>query len=187
MHNKFLLWHGCRPTSLAAAFRDGLKLPSKESSDTGLMFGKGIYLTDCFSKAASQCMPIGADKETMQGVVFLAEAALGDMHKAYQPESFKRGATPFSAHSVYGVGQQKPSVNGLKDIKSNLENFDLDQKTIDDNQALFLNTGRLKENPDLEDKPVGMNVPDLRFNDFVVFDPAQVRLRYALLVDIMAM
>ena len=53
VHNKFLLWHGCRPTSLAAAFREGLKLPSKESSDTGLMFGKGIYLTDCFSKAAS--------------------------------------------------------------------------------------------------------------------------------------
>ena len=53
LHNKFLLWHGCRSTSLAANLREGLKLPSKESADTGLMFGKGIYLTDCFSKAAN--------------------------------------------------------------------------------------------------------------------------------------
>ena len=53
LHNKFLLWHGCRPTSLASNLREGLRLPSKESSDTGMMFGKGIYMTDCFSKAAN--------------------------------------------------------------------------------------------------------------------------------------
>ena len=63
VHNKFLLWHGCRPTSLPAIFREGLRMPTKESSDIGLMFGKGIYLTDCFSKAAHQCMPTGAEKQ----------------------------------------------------------------------------------------------------------------------------
>ena len=107
------------------------------------------------------------------------------MHKAFQPESFTRGATPLFAHSVYGVGQFKPSISGLKDIKSTEENFALDQKTINNNQALFVNTGRLKENPDMDEKPVGVNMPDLKFNDFVVFDPAQVRIRYALLCDLM--
>jgi hypothetical protein len=48
---------------------------------------------------------------------------------------------------------------------------------------LFFNTGRLKANPDLEEKPPALSVPDLRFNDFVVYDVAQVRLRYAVLCD----
>jgi hypothetical protein len=78
LHNKFLLWFGCKTTSLAANLREGLRLPSKESADTGLMFGKGIYLTDCFSKAANNAI-----SGQGQGVVFLVEAALGDMHKAF--------------------------------------------------------------------------------------------------------
>lgn len=42
----------------------------------------------------------------------------------------------------------------------------------------------MKANPDLEDAPVGMNTPEARFNDFVIYDAAQVRLRYALLCDL---
>lgn len=53
LHNKFLLWHGCRLTSVMANLREGLRMPSRESAATGLMFGKGIYFTDCFSKAAN--------------------------------------------------------------------------------------------------------------------------------------
>jgi hypothetical protein len=47
------------------------------------MFGRGIYLTDCFSKAASQSLT--QDDQGSYGVVFLVEAALGDMHQAYEP------------------------------------------------------------------------------------------------------
>ena len=41
----------------------------------------------------------------------------------------------------------------------------------------------MKKNPDLEDAPAGMSSPELRFNDFVVYDKAQVRMKYALLCD----
>jgi len=51
--NKYLLWHGCRATSVVANLREGLRVPKPEAPSTGLMFGKGIYLTDCFSKAAN--------------------------------------------------------------------------------------------------------------------------------------
>jgi hypothetical protein len=51
------------------------------------------------------------------GVVFLAEAALGETKQAYEPEQFLNGL-PDSCHSVYGVGQQKPSIKGLKDLNS---------------------------------------------------------------------
>jgi len=113
------------------------------------------------------------------------EAALGDMHKTYQPETFRRGATPHYAHSVYGVGQQKPTISGLKDVMSAQVGFALDPETANTSKALFINTGRIKSNPDLEDKPASVNVPDLRFNDFVVFDTAQVKLKYAVLCDFM--
>ena len=52
LHNKFLLWYGCRPTSAASIMREGIKLQAPEAPTTSLRFGKGIYLTDCFSKAA---------------------------------------------------------------------------------------------------------------------------------------
>jgi hypothetical protein len=52
VHNKFLLWHGVKACSAFATLREGIRLPSVESN-VGLMFGRGIYLTDCFSKAAN--------------------------------------------------------------------------------------------------------------------------------------
>lgn len=80
LRNKFLLWFGCKQSSLAANLRHGLRMQSAESASTGLMFGKGIYLTDCFSKAANQCQ-VQASSSTFDspkfGVVFLAEVALG--------------------------------------------------------------------------------------------------------------
>ena len=33
-------------------------------------------------------------------------------------------------------------------------------------------------NPDLDDLPTGENPPDLKFNDFVVYDEAQIKMRY---------
>jgi hypothetical protein len=70
-------------------------------------------------------------------------------------------------------------------MKSSQVGFALDPETANTSQALFINTGRIKGNPDLDDKPAVVNMPDLRFNDFVVFDQAQVKLKYAVLCDFM--
>ena len=56
MHNKFLLWHGVRQSSLAINLREGLKLPSSDVPQSAFMFGKGIYLHDSSSKAALQSL-----------------------------------------------------------------------------------------------------------------------------------
>lgn len=56
------------------------------------------------------------------------------------------------------------------------------QSTYDQPNALFLNTGKMSANTDLEQMPVNTNLPDLKFNEYVVFDDSQVKMRY--LVDL---
>lgn len=105
LHNKCLLWQGFRKQAAAAVLRNGIRLPHPDSAQAGYMFGKGIYLTDCFSKALLASSAVRPESGTASLVyVVLAEVALGDMHKAFQPHQFKRSA-PNYCHSVYGVGQ----------------------------------------------------------------------------------
>ena len=59
-------------------------MPALEAPSNLMRFGKGIYLTDCFSRAASQSFEGGEGPKL--GLVFLVEVALGDMHWAYAPE-----------------------------------------------------------------------------------------------------
>lgn len=84
LHNKFLLWNGVKPQSMAATLRDGIRMPYAKSAQTGYMFGKGIYFTDCVSKAALQSLS-GNKKASNRCFMILSEVALGDMHKAYAP------------------------------------------------------------------------------------------------------
>ena len=44
--------------------------------------------------------------------------------------------------------------------------------------ALFFNTGKLGNNPDLEEMPPGMQVEHHKLNEFVVYDEAQVKMSY---------
>ena len=110
--------------------------------------------------------------------MFLAEAALGEMHRAYQPEQFP-GAPAFS-HSVYGVGKYKPCKTGLKDMNNKDNNYELSESQKATDCVLF-NTGRLKQNQDLKEDPENSKV--LNYNEFVVYDNAQVKLRYAVLCE----
>jgi len=41
----------------------------------------------------------------------------------------------------------------------------------------------MQRNPEMEDCPTGVSTPELKYNDFVVYDEAQVRLRYAVLCE----
>lgn len=56
--------------------------------------------------------------------------------------------------------------------------YKLSESTFSTPSALFLNTGPLIQNPDIKGSP-----PELKLNDYVVFDEAQVRMRYLLETD----
>ena len=112
-------------------------------------------------------------------MVFLVEVALGDMHWAYAPEPLMQ--MPQMAHSVYGIGQQKPDIRGLIDLRSDLDDFAIDENATDTKKQLFFNTGKMKANPDINAE--NAQTVDQRFNDYVVFDPAQIKFKYAVLCD----
>ena len=80
-------------------------MPQAEAASAGLMFGKGIYLTDQFGKAAGACK--GDNK-----YVLVVEAALGDIFHATQPTS----ELPKFYHSLKGNGKLAPAIKGLKDL-----------------------------------------------------------------------
>ena len=153
LHNKFLLWHGVQVTSLASILRDGLKLPPSEALATTYRYGKGIYFTDCASKAVTQAVNTVVKAQTTEitGYLLLCEVALGDMHKVLKPTQFTKA--PLYSHSVYGVGQLKPKLYGIKDVNRGLRNqdgdegnFTPDEMTVCSPNALFFHTGKLGPN-----------------------------------------
>lgn len=156
-------------------------MPSKEAAQTGYMFGKGIYFYDSVSKAlvhteGSKLKQLTQGQSTKAYLV-LSEVALGDMHKAYAAHQFKRSA-PMYCHSVYGIGLFKPNKIGIRDICQPGPDFAPNQLTFDKPNALFLNVGKMGSNSDLEDIPKGVNPSDLKFNEFVVYDDSQVKMRF---------
>lgn len=69
---------------------------------TGYMFGKGVYLADVVSKAASYCH---AKADSPEGLLILAEAALGSIFPCHKAKNFKNPPTYF--HSVFLRNQCK--------------------------------------------------------------------------------
>jgi hypothetical protein len=99
LHNKFLLWSGIKSTSLPAQLMNGFQIPSRDYPAAATLFGKGLTFYDCASKASNQCL---STTKSNEGFLILSEVALGNMHKVFKAEQFKR--PPLYCHSVYGVG-----------------------------------------------------------------------------------
>jgi hypothetical protein len=113
------------------------------------------------------------------GYLLLCEVALGQMHHMHKPGQLSHA--PTYCHSVYGLGQLKPKLIGIKDVNRGLKNLDGDdgnflpsEMTVCSPEALFFHTGKLDRNLDIQTP----DQVDQKFNDYVVYDEAQVRLRY---------
>ncbi|KAK2033059.1 PARP-domain-containing protein [Colletotrichum zoysiae] len=154
-----LLWHGSRVTNFGGILSQGLRIAPPEAPVTGYMFGKGIYLADMSSKSANYCVSTSSGG---QALLLLCEAELGDPMQTLTHASYHAGETARAngMWSTWGQGTVGPSqwkdagcVNpSLKGVKM----------------------------PDVSVKPGDTNVPSayLQYNEYIVYDLAQVRLRY---------
>ncbi|XP_068632575.1 poly [ADP-ribose] polymerase-like [Battus philenor] len=148
LHNKRLLWHGSRITNLVGIISQGLRIAPPEAPVTGYMFGKGLYFADIASKSANYCF---ANVSKSTGFILLCEVALGTMKECYK--SCKVTQLPEGEHSVWGVGQTEP------DPKQN--------RVLDDGTIVPLGT-LIKKNVR----------SSLLYNEFIVYDVAQVNIKY---------
>uniref|UniRef100_A0A7N5JTX2 Poly [ADP-ribose] polymerase n=1 Tax=Ailuropoda melanoleuca TaxID=9646 RepID=A0A7N5JTX2_AILME len=121
-----------------------------EVVDTGYMFGKGIYFADMVSKSANYCHTSQADPI---GLILLGEVALGNMYELKHASHISK--LPKGKHSVKGLGKTTPDPSASITM---------------DGVEVPLGTGISS----------GVNDTCLLYNEYIVYDIAQVNLRYLL-------
>uniref|UniRef100_A0AAG5CZP2 Poly [ADP-ribose] polymerase n=1 Tax=Anopheles atroparvus TaxID=41427 RepID=A0AAG5CZP2_ANOAO len=151
LHNRKLLWHGSRLTNFVGILSNGLKIAPPEAPVTGYMFGKGIYFADMVSKSANYCCTNPADPK---GLMLLCEVALGGMQEYTHAHNVKK--LPTGKQSVKGIGRTQPDPSATH--------------TRPDGVEIPLGKGVTKEE---------LN-SSLLYNEFVVYNVAQVNCQYLL-------
>jgi len=157
--NRQLLWHGSRMANWMSILTNGLKIdPPKGVHITGKMFGgSSVYTANICTKSANYC---NAQTSNQTGVMVLLETALGDTYNLLNAEQVTlKKLNRINKHSTWGQGYWVP------DPKDTL--------VMDDGCKVPLG------------KPVKSNIPNvyLRYDEFIVYDQAQFRMRYVLVLD----
>ncbi|KAL0389646.1 UNVERIFIED_CONTAM: Poly [ADP-ribose] polymerase 2 [Sesamum calycinum] len=127
-----------------------LRIAPPEAPATGYMFGKGVYFADMFSKSANYCC---VTKASTAGVLLLCEVALGDMAELLTA-NYDADKLPAGKLSTKGVGATAPDLS--------------EALTLEDGVVVPLGTP--KEQPG----PKG----SLLYNEYIVYNVEQIRMRY---------
>lgn len=153
--NRMLLWHGSRLTNWTGILSQGLRIAPPEAPATGYMFGKGVYFADMFSKSANYCY---ASHSATAGVLLLCEVVLGDMSELLYA-NYDADKLPDGKLSTKGVGQTAPDPLGAQ--------------TLED--GVIVPLGKPKEQ--LSSKG------HLLYNEYIVYNVDQIRMRYVVQVN----
>ncbi|KAF7222008.1 poly [ADP-ribose] polymerase 2 [Nothobranchius furzeri] len=154
LHNRTLLWHGSRISNWVGILSKGLRVAPPEAPVTGYMFGKGIYFADMSSKSANYCF---ASQSNHVGLLLLCEVALGDCNELLDAD-YEADNLPAGKHSTKGLGQTGPDPRNA---------VTLDGVTVPMGPGVKTGVGRT-------------NGYSLLYNEFVVYNPAQTKMRYLL-------
>ncbi|KAL7879366.1 hypothetical protein SRHO_G00016200 [Serrasalmus rhombeus] len=156
LHNRTLLWHGSRLSNWVGILSQGLRVAPPEAPVTGYMFGKGIYFADMSSKSGNYCF---TSQKNNTGLLLLSEVALGDCNELLDA-NYDADKLPSGTHSTKGLGQTAPDPKNF---------VTLDGATVPMGPGVKTGVGQ------------GGGY-SLLYNEFVVYNPAQTRMRYLLRV-----
>ncbi|CAG0894677.1 unnamed protein product [Cyprideis torosa] len=162
--NRMLLWHGSRISNWAGILYQGLRVAPEEAPSTGFMFGKGIYFADVSSKSANYCY---ASRKNNKGLLVLCEVALGKP-KVLAHADYEADRLPKTYHSVHGVGK----FQSLAENRETLEDGSVIPYGPIDYEFYKTKLGQLKNEP-----------LDLNYNEYVVYNENQIRLRYLVEIE----
>lgn len=160
-----LLWHGSRCSNFGGILSQGLRIAPPEAPASGYMFGKGIYLADMSSKSAGYC---ASSNSGGTGLLLLCEAELGKPSlmlinaDSHAPD---RAKTEGSI-STWGVGKTAP--RRWKDASCIHESL----KGVQMPDVVSAAPG-----------PSTMGHAYLLYNEYIVYDVSQIKLRYLLRVQ----
>ncbi|XP_065270081.1 poly [ADP-ribose] polymerase 2-like [Emys orbicularis] len=154
--NRTLLWHGSRLGNWVGILSQGLRVAPPEAPVTGYMFGKGIYFADMSSKSANYCF---ASRQRDVGLLLLCEVALGECQELLEANA-EAGKLPPGKHSTKGLGKLAPAPTN----------------------SIMLDGAAVPLGPAVEMGVTNPHGYTLNYNEFVVYDPGQVRMRYLLQV-----
>jgi len=148
MHNRQLLWHGSRTTNYAGILSQGLRIAPPEAPVTGYMFGKGVYFADMVSKSANYC---ATTRTNNTGLLLLCDVALGEMYERSQADYIEK--LPVGKNSCKGVGKTAPDPADFAEM---------------DGARVPLGKGQKNQGVDSA----------LLYNEYIVYDVAQVQSKY---------
>ncbi|XP_065208891.1 poly [ADP-ribose] polymerase-like [Planococcus citri] len=151
LHNRKLLWHGSRLPNFAGILSQGLRIAPPKALKTGYRnwFGNGIYFADRVSKSANFCYSKNTNNT---GLVLLCQVALGDMHELERKKKLSK--PPAGKHSVLGLGLREPDPSQSFVRKDGVE-IPLGKEILINDPGRWLD-----------------------YNEYVVYDAAQVKVEY---------
>ncbi|XP_019406185.1 PREDICTED: poly [ADP-ribose] polymerase 2 isoform X1 [Crocodylus porosus] len=152
--NRVLLWHGSRLGNWMGILSQGLRIAPPEAPMTGYMFGRGIYFADMSSKSANYCF---ASRQKDVGLLLLSEVALGECNELLEANADAQKLLN-GKHSTKGMGKMAPANNTKLD-------------------GIVIPLG-----PAVDTGVVNPHGYTLNYNEFIIYDPCQVRMRYLLKV-----
>ncbi|EJU01160.1 PARP-domain-containing protein [Dacryopinax primogenitus] len=158
--DKMLLWHGSRATNFGGILKQGLRIAPPEAPVSGYMFGKGVYFADMMSKSAGYCHSYLSDRT---GLLLLCEVAakpfLELTHADYNAEDKCAAAKGLATK---GLGRMAPDV--WVDAGANTGWDELNGTVM----------------PGGPGKDLNLATVFLHYNEYIVYQPHQIRLRYLL-------
>lgn len=149
MKNRKLLWHGSRLTNYAGILSQGLRIAPPEAPCTGYMFGKGVYFADMVSKSANYCF---TNKKNSTGLMLLCEVALGDMYELENSEYITK--LPAGKNSTIGLGRTCPDP----------KEYFVDEHGVETPMGKGVSSGH--------------DNSSLLYNEYIVYNTAQIRMKY---------
>ncbi|KAI0641208.1 poly polymerase catalytic domain-containing protein [Trametes meyenii] len=160
--DRMLLWHGSRTTNFAGILKQGLRIAPPEAPVTGYMFGKGVYFADMMSKSANYCHAYLSDNT---GLLLLCEVAARPFYEQHQANyTADEDCKKAGAKATKGLGRSQP--DQWQDAGDALNHPELRGCHMPKGPAADVNDPKIY----------------LQYNEYIVYDASQIRLRYLLMV-----
>ncbi|KAF7723583.1 hypothetical protein EC973_001824 [Apophysomyces ossiformis] len=166
--NRKLLWHGSSIGNFLGILKQGLRCKPSISGDNGSMYGNGIYFADMFAKSINYAYNNYDDVDSAFSLLLLCEVALG---KECEMTCFKKDSySPSDGHmSVKGLGKCGPNPTN----------------TIIDEQGVQIPMGppiNIEYESSYLESLGSPYYSLLNHHEYIVYDEAQVKIRYLVLV-----